>query len=136
MKRLGYAAILAVLFFLPTQGRAQKTPSTVYNLIVGCTCDDSVGKGYARALRDLIAKSPRYNALTDTKENRKRALLISVVTLPLGDDSHGTALGAAISVVFVFDGTFMEQYVQTCSDSVTADCAQKTFDSFDDLLNK
>jgi hypothetical protein len=131
-------SVLAVVLFLllDVQSHAQKTKPVVYNLIVSCTCEDTVGKGYARALRDLIAKSPRYEALQDTKDNRKHALLISVVTLPLGDDSQGSAYGAAISVVFVFDGTFVEQYVQTCSESVTAGCAQKTFDSVDDLLNK
>jgi hypothetical protein len=128
--------VVALILLLDIQLPAQKRPPTVYNLIVSCTCEDSVGKGYARALRDLIAKSPRYEALSDTKENRKRALLISVVTLPLGDDSQGSATGAAISVVFVFDGAFVDQYVQTCSEGVTSGCAQKTFDAIDDLLNK
>jgi hypothetical protein len=93
-----------------------------------------VGRGYARALRDLIATSPRYQEITDSKENQKKALLISVVTLPLGDDSNGSARGAAISVVFVFDGTFLSQYVQTCGDD-SKSCAQKTFDSVDGLLH-
>lgn len=118
------------------QSRAQKAQPRVYSLIISCTCDDSVGKGYARALRDLIAKSPRYDELVDSKENRKQALVISVVTLPLGDDTYGSASGAAISVVFVFNGTFVNQYVQTCSESVTASCAQKTLDSVDSMLSQ
>lgn len=72
------------LLLLPTvSSHAQKTPPRVYNLIVSCTCTDTVGKGYSRALRDLIATSPRYEEITDSKENEKSALLISVVTLPL-----------------------------------------------------
>ena len=130
------AIVVFLCLLLIGQSRAQKTQPRVYNLIVSCTCEDSVGKGYARALRDLIAKSPRYDALVDSKENRKRALLISVVTLPLGDDSYGSASGAAISVVFAFDGAFVSQYVQTCSDSVTTNCAQKTLDSLDELLSQ
>jgi hypothetical protein len=129
--------VLAVSLFLlltfPIS--AQKAPPKVYNLIVNCNCTDSVGKGYARALRDLIAKSPRYQELEDTSDNRKRALMISVVTLPVGDDSQGNANVAAISVVLVLDGLFMDQYVQTCGVSVTTGCAQQTFDSIDTLIN-
>jgi hypothetical protein len=123
-----------VALLLSVAAHAQKKPPTVYNLVVSCTCTDTVGKSYARALRDLIATSPRYEEITDSKENQKRALLISVVTLPLGDDSDGSARGAAISVVFVFDGTFVEQYVQTCGENAKS-CAQKTFDSVDAVFN-
>lgn len=125
---------LSLLFCQPFSAQAQKGPQFVYNLIVDCTCTDTVGKGYARSLRDLIATSPRYEEITDSTEYRKRALLIGVVTLPLGDDSDGTARGAAISVVFVFNGTFISQYVQTCGED-TKGCAQKTFDSVDSILN-
>lgn len=124
-----------VLFLLSASSiGAQKSPPRVYDVIVSCTCTDTVGKSYARSLRDLIANSPRYNELTDSKDNEKRALLISVVTLPLGDDSDGTARGAAISVVFIIDGTYLSQYVQTCGDDASV-CAQKTFDSLDSLIN-
>ncbi len=132
MKRCLLVLFLVISFAVSS--KAQKAPATVYNLIVSCTCTDTVGRGYARALRDLIATSPRYQEITDSKENQKKALLISVVTLPLGDDSNGSARGAAISVVFVFDGTFLSQYVQTCGDD-SKSCAQKTFDSVDGLLH-
>jgi hypothetical protein len=125
---------LSLILLSTVSSRAQKAPPVVYNLIVSCTCTDTVGKGYARSLRDLIATSPRYAEITDSKDNEKRALLISVVTLPLGDDSDGEAKGAAISVVFVFNGTFVSQYVQTCGED-TKSCAQKTFDSVDSIFN-
>jgi hypothetical protein len=120
------------LFALPIH--SQKPAPKVINLIVSCTCTDTVGKGYARSLRDLIAASPRYTELPDSKDNRKRSLLISVVTLPMGDDSTGTASGAAISVVFVANEIFISQYVQTCGTD-TKSCAQKTFDSVDEIFN-
>jgi hypothetical protein len=125
---------LSLILLSTVSLQAQKTPPTVYNLIVNCTCTDTVGKGYARSLRDLIATSPRYEEISDSKDNEKRALLISVVTLPLGDDSDGTARGAAVSVVFVFNGTFVTQYVQTCGED-TKGCAQKTLDSVDSIIN-
>jgi hypothetical protein len=132
--KIRFAELL--IFLLGIAGaHAQKPAPKVRNVIVSCTCTDSVGKAYSRALRDIIAKSPRYAELSDTKENRKQALLLSIITLPIDDDSQGTSSEGAISIVFAFDAVFLNQYVQVCGINAAERCAQTTLDSVDSFMN-
>ncbi len=111
---------------------AQRRADQSFSLIVDCTCNDTVGKGYARALRDAIAQSPRYAEVSETKETRKDALKVSIISVSIGDDSEGSSSSTALSVVFTIDGVYLDHLVQTCGDSVTKSCAAKTMNNLDD----
>ena len=134
MKRLFFLLIIAL--GLAFRAQSQTTSKRTLDVIVSCSCSDTVGKGYARALRDEIARSPRYEEVIDSESNRKNSMTISVVTLAIDDDSQGSSSHAAISVVLMFDGTFIDQLVQTCGASVTSDCAKKTINSLDESVSQ
>ena len=122
--------------FAASVAHSQKKSEQIVDVIVDCTCSDSVGKGYARSLRDEIANSPRYREITDSKEARKNSFRIAIVTVAIDDDSQGASSSTAISIVFIIDGIFLDQVIQTCGQSATVACAKKTLNAFDDDMSE
>ncbi|WP_419806007.1 hypothetical protein [Terriglobus sp.] len=95
------------------------------------SCDNTVGRAYGRAFRDLLAKSPRYHELSDTAENRKKAVNVGVVSIEekAGGDSVGAA---AFASVFLLDSVYLDHVVQSCGVNKSEKCAQDLFDSLDE----
>lgn len=104
-----------------------------------CTCTDIVGEAYATALRDALAKSPRYREayLAQYKiSNGKFAYnwQIKVVSMDPSRNSLGTR--TVLSVVFLFGDTeYLDNVVQICGNAAASKCASATLASFDELLN-
>ena len=110
-----------------------------------CTCDDSVGRLYATAFRDLIASSPRYSlaSVAEVKgsdgKTSKYNLNIKVVTLD--DDASGNRRGSGIStvisvVLLVGDDPYLDNLVQTCGRDVVASCAASTLAYLDEVTHR
>jgi hypothetical protein len=112
----------------PAFAQASKTP-----VHFQCQCDDAVGARYATAVRDLIAKSPRYIAVPDfivgdTKDGHWN-YGIRVISLDPSTNNIGNM--SAIAIVITFGPLFDNTQIQTCYASDIQTCADNTMAFFD-----
>jgi hypothetical protein len=128
MKAIAFAVLMSV-----SAAFAQQQKNTV-KVILDCTCEDSTGQAYESALKDRIAKSPRYTEVVDTPENRKRSILLSAVSMD--DTENKTGANAAFADVVLIDGTYLDHWVQECSHDIAAACAERAFDLLDKDTSK
>jgi len=129
-------ALVMLLFTMPALGQAP----TKVKIYVECTCDDIVGAQYATALRDAIARSPRYELASSPSVGVGKSLIywwsLSIVTL---DDSNSPAEPGhktAISIVLTFNAAMVSQHIQTCGVSAVDHCAAMTLSSTDNEIQK
>ncbi len=101
-------------------------------IVIHCTCTDTVGRSFARSLRDEIARSARYKQVSDTEA----AIRVDVVSLAVGPDDAGESQVTALSVVFRVHNSLLDQAVQTCGASATDRCARGTMELVDELVTK
>lgn len=93
-----------------------------------CTCKTATAQAYAAAFHELLAASPAY------AENAG-ALKLSVVAqnpLPDGDGDAGSPM--IMSVVILYKGVMMQQWVQSCGGSNVRNCAVQTYMTMDGVL--
>jgi hypothetical protein len=126
---------LALLLLLSNTAFGQASGSVKLKIKFVCTCDDSVGVRYATALRDLIAKSPRYVETNDFSEGTSRHLGIRVVSVDQDDDHTGRS--TAMSIVFTSGSdVYLTHAVQTCGINRVESCAADTLADLDSLLHR
>jgi hypothetical protein len=113
------------------EAQQQKGQPTVYNLTVDCTCQDRVGKAIVSELRDEIARSPRYSQVDNTKENKPHAITLAMVSVPIDDDTNGSASRGALSTTLVIGSTYMDSFVQTRSKEKGNVCAKALLRNLD-----
>lgn len=123
--------IAVVVLFLGTGALAQAP--TKIKIYVNCTCNDMVGARYATALRDVIARSPRYQltsaAIEGTGKDEIYSWVLNIVSVDDGNNNEGVS--SAISVVLELGGYLSAQRVQTCGRAVIENCAATTLANAD-----
>lgn len=133
------AHFVAVLLFLlgaaSSFGQSSSPAASSKTAVAfSCTCTDEVGQLYASALRDQIARSPRYrlaeSAEAGTKEHPIFHLNIEVVSI---DDSFSNSgQKAAMSVVFLMGNSmYIGSDVQTCGIDKVDLCVRETLAELD-----
>jgi len=98
-----------------------------------CTCVDPVAARYATAMRDVLAKSPRYVETYLSKDPAKDGgdyWNISVVSLPVNSDDNA----AALSIVFKIGNTYINHLVQVCGTNKVEGCADDTIAQMDSTI--
>lgn len=107
-------------------------------IYIDCTCEDMVGALYATALRDAIARSPRYSLASSPSEgsgkNLKYNWTLSIVSI--NDTAGSTGISTAISTVLNIGDIMFGQHIQSCGIDMVTSCAATTLASADnDLQN-
>jgi hypothetical protein len=103
-------------------------------LFVSCSCDDQLGAKYATALRDIVAKSPRYEETRNEGDDKSGyPFKISLVSI---DTSTSPGEQIAISEVTSFNSILFDQNVQVCSAQSVFNCAQTTFSQVDKSIDE
>jgi hypothetical protein len=90
---------------------------------------------FAYAMRDLLAKSPRYREATP--QDGSNVFRISVVAEVDQTDYRDplTPITVALSVVFLRHGDFLGHIVQSCGSAKLEACAQEALTALDSLAN-
>lgn len=135
MKKSSIALILIAGIFLPFSAKAQQ-PSRKIPVIISCNCEDEIGRRFASAIRDLLASSPRYYLVDDTAANRKSSFSISLVSLVTDKDTSDQPIADAFSTVFLVNGYFLDQAVQTCGRDKVESCTKSTLSDLDSIIEK
>jgi hypothetical protein len=101
-----------------------------------CDCSDSVGKLYATAFRDLLAKSPRFVQdgpfdRTGGSSGNPPSMLVSVVSIdPIGDGQN-----SALSEAYLLgDSIFLTHSVRWCPKDRADHCAAATLSDLDEQV--
>jgi hypothetical protein len=129
------AAALLLLPLAPLalgQGGVKK--NNPYRVIVSCTCADSTGQAFATSLRDRIATSPRYEEISNTLENRKSAIELSIVSVDVFPKNLGHS--SAFAVAMTIDGSLYDLWVQTASVHTAGSAAATLLSSMDEDVSK
>jgi hypothetical protein len=128
--------IAAVILISATCALGQTTPKT--KIYVSCTCDDPIGAQYATALRDAIARSPRYTLASASVEgagkDKTYNWTLSIVSI---DDTPATpGTSTAISVVLQIGIIITSQRIQVCGYSAVDRCAAAAMANLDSDLQR
>jgi len=116
--------ILMLALFL-TSGAFGQT--TKIDLAIHCVSlpEDVVGGQLCSALREAVAKSPRYHEAVSNPQGWQ----IRLATMGI-DDNKGTA----VSMVLLYRAIYVVNTVQVCGASVIGDCAQGMLSDSDDHI--
>ena len=125
-------ASIGLFVLISSSATSSQTP-TKSSVIVECGTPDSIGKGVCRALRDEIARSPRYIEVPKTDENMRKSVRISLVTVDAVGTQEDDSL-AAMSVAYVLNVTLLTHHVETCGRTRITDCATGIVDDLDNTL--
>ena len=101
---------------------------------VSCSCTDPTARAFAEAVRDAVARNPRYRDVTLTSGTERDLVRLSIVSLPLGGGSHADAPATALSIVFLKDGVMLDHLVETCDQTSVDACARTTVATFDSVM--
>jgi hypothetical protein len=116
--------ILMLALFLTSAAFGQTTKIEIATHCVSLP-DDLVGGQLCSALREAVAKSPRYQeAVSNPQGWQIRLASIGI------DDNNGTA----VSMVLMYHAIFVANTVQVCGASVISDCAQGMLSDSDDHI--
>lgn len=129
-------AFVFLLLCVPAFAQSTKKIGVVFN----CDCDDITGELYASAMRDLIARSPRFEAVSkgEIKDDKGKVVLYNWRIRAVSIDPTSVASGqsAAIAVVFLLgDSIYISMIVQTCRKTAASECAADALASFDKAIS-
>jgi hypothetical protein len=89
-------------------------------IVFECSCEDTVGRAFARAFRDVLATSPRYEQAyiaepRDSTGKQTGVMLWKVNAVSVDQDVRGTGQSAAISIVLLIGDYMYETHqIETC----------------------
>jgi hypothetical protein len=89
-----------------------------------CSCDDSVGKAYAKALRIALAESKHFREIGAGDEVEQEPIRINIVSLPIGEGANGQPR-TALSIVSIHGGAITHQLIETC-DKISVESSAQT----------
>lgn len=126
LKVLKFSIGAGILLFASV-ARAQ-APEVKKDVAFECTCKTATAQAYAAAFHELLAASPAY-------EENAGALKLSVVAQnPLPDGDSDAASPVIMSVVILYKGVMMQQWVQSCGGLNVKSCAVQTYTTMDGVL--
>jgi hypothetical protein len=116
--------ILMLALFLTSAALGQ---TTKIKIAIHCVSspEDVVGGQLCRALREAVAKSPRYQEAVSNPQGWQ----IRLATM--GIDGN---MGTAVSMVLIYHAIYTVNIVQVCGASVISDCAQGMLSDSDDHI--
>lgn len=111
-------------------------------LVFSCTCTDTVGIQLASAIRDSIARSPRYT-LSDTADIRvtaditAHAYKLSIVSMdPQSDNPSLANLSTVLSaVVLIGSSRYVGNFVDICGRQAVDLCAEQVISMTDSAIH-
>lgn len=118
MKSLALAVLLTSAAF----GQTTKTDIAIHCVSLP---GDIVGGQLCSALRDALARSPRYQEV----DRNTQGWQLRLATMGI-DDNKGTA----VSMTLVYRAMYVVNTVQVCGASVIPDCAQGMLSDSDDHI--
>jgi hypothetical protein len=126
---------LLLLLSLCRPALAQDQPKRIPVKFV-CDCTDPVGLLYATAFRDLLAKSPRFEAAVNFDKTggtppNNPSMQVSVVTLNAWNAGDQAALS---EVILVGETTLATHSVRVCGRTKAAGCAEDTLAQLDKVV--
>lgn len=100
---------------------------------ISCACEDATGKLYASALHEALTKSSHYREVSLVDGMEKNAIRISIVSLPMDGREDGQSRRTALSVVCLYKGVLVHQFIETCNSISIESCAEQTLAQFDSM---
>ena len=116
--------ILMLALFL-TSGAFGQTTKT--DIAIHCVSlpEDVVGGQLCTALREAVARSPRYQEAVSNPQGWQ----IRLATMGIYDNK-----GTAVSMVLIYHAMYVVNTVQLCGESVIRDCAEGMLSDSDDHI--
>jgi hypothetical protein len=110
--------------FLTSAAFAQATKT---DLAIHCVWlpEDVVGGQLCAALREAVARSPRYQEAVSNPQGWQ----IRLATMGIHDNK-----GTAVSMVLIYHAIYVVNTVQVCGESVIHDCAEGMLSDSDDHI--
>jgi len=120
---------LVLLLAATLQAHAQATNKKTL-VEFKCTCEENLSLRYAAAVRDLLAKSPRYEEV-HANSGIFYSWQVSVVSSGLSDRDRTNSDSIALSVVVTKGGFLMTHAVLLCGSGRLQGCAENTLAALD-----
>jgi hypothetical protein len=116
--------ILMLALFLTSAAFGQTTKT---DIAIHCVSlpEDVVGGQLCSALREAVAKSPRYQEAVSNPQGWQ----IRLATMGIADNN-----GTAVSMILIYHAIYVANTVQVCGASVVSDCAQGMLSDSDDHI--
>lgn len=136
------AAVVLLVVLAPLTCVAQDAPSVSpakTAVALTCTCTDQVGQLYASALRDVIARSPRYRLALSPVGGTKRNPIYhyNIVVVSTDDSINNAGQSTALSVSFLIGSSiFLDSEVQVCGMYRVKYCARQTLAGLDSVIHQ
>ena len=130
------AMIVRVSMYARPQAQDQQNQKRIPVFFL-CNCGDEVGKLYATALRDLLAKSPRYVETADpdlTRGTVDGPPKLSVVVTSIDPTGEGKSM-AHSEVGLLGSSTYLYSTVGWCPKAQVDHCAASTLAALDDQVH-
>jgi hypothetical protein len=130
MKPIRVQNFCVVALLIIMSGNLTSQTKVQIPLIIDCIANDAIGKSLCRAVRDEVARSPRYAEVSDNDANWLTAGELHVNSTAavgsLEDDNI-----AAVATVFTKGGRYYASNVMGCGRTRIADCARGIVDDLD-----
>jgi hypothetical protein len=142
---VGHVVSLALLSVIAPFGlenlQAQDAPNQHRaHVVFECKCNDDVGRLYATAFRDVLAKSPRFIEAYQSREDYgsvKAVLNLKVVAVSLDPSNDNPGGYTALSVVILLgDSMYLTQTTLFCSKAGVEHCASSTLADVDQQFHE
>ena len=118
-----FLLIVSAFMVLGLHASAQRQARDL--ITVTCSCDDTTGKAYAKALSAAIASNPHYKEVGLQEGMDKDAIRISIVSLPISPSDVDGRPKSALSIVCLHQGALMHQFIETCDRIPIEECAKQ-----------
>ena len=116
--------ILMLALFLTSAAFGQTTKT---DIAIHCVSlpEDVVGVQLCTALREAVARSPRYQEALSNRQGWQ----IRLATMGIYDNK-----GTAASMILIYHAMYVANTVQVCGESVIRDCAEGMLSDSDDHI--
>ena len=123
-KSLPYMKTLMLALFLTAAAFGQTTKT---DIAIHCVSlpEDVVGGLLCTALREAVARSPRYQEAISNPEGWQ----VRIATTGICDNK-----GTAASMILIYHAIYVANTIQVCGDSVVRDCAEGMLSDSDDHI--
>lgn len=123
MPKLRGLTLFLIFFCLGTYAHAQTRTRGL--VTVTCSCDDTTGKAYAKALSAALASSLHYREVGSQEGMDRGAIRINIVSLPISSGNDNERPKSALSIVCLHEGALMHQFIETCDRIPIEECAKQ-----------
>jgi hypothetical protein len=114
--------MLALFLTCAAFGQTTKTDIAIHCVSLP---EDVVGAQLCTALREAVARSPRYKEAVSNRQGWQ----IRLATMGIYDNK-----GTAASMVLIYHAMYVVNTVQVCGESVIRDCAEGMLSDLDDQI--